>query len=143
MLKCYSLQYNVFIKRISFYKKIKWCCYAHAGCFGVFATVKVSWCETLWNSSLNNTQQFFSYIMARTSLFSMRWWCGSLCTWPTRLIFTVEQSTDRHVVPLGHIFLIPSQPVWFDPIRARTYDLLHPRWRKPPTRRKSLANLIT
>jgi len=25
-------------------------------------------------------QQLFSYIMARTSYFSMRWWWGSLCT---------------------------------------------------------------
>jgi hypothetical protein len=32
------------------------------------------------------TQQFFSYIMARTSSFSMRWWWGSLCTRPTRLV---------------------------------------------------------
>ena len=53
---------------------------------------------------------------------------------------------DRHVAPLGHIILIPSQPffalisslmlraqrksnkyqfysLWFDPIRARTHDL--------------------
>jgi len=29
------------------------------------------------------TQQFFSYIMARTSSFSMRWWGGPLCTRPT------------------------------------------------------------
>jgi len=31
------------------------------------------------------TQQFFSYIMARTSQFSMRWWCGHLCTRTTHL----------------------------------------------------------
>jgi hypothetical protein len=48
-----------------------------------------------------------------------------------------QQSTSRHVAPLGHIILIPNQPVfvfllnaaclahclWFDPIMARTHDL--------------------
>ena len=33
---------------------------------------------------LTPIQQFFSYIMARTSRFSMRWWWGPLCTRPTR-----------------------------------------------------------
>jgi len=28
---------------------------------------------------------FFSYIMARTSYFSMKWWWGTLCTRPTHL----------------------------------------------------------
>jgi hypothetical protein len=32
---------------------------------------------------LTSTKQFFSYIMARTSSFSMRWWWGLLCTRPT------------------------------------------------------------
>jgi hypothetical protein len=32
------------------------------------------------------TQQFFSYIMARTNLFSMKWWWGPLCTRPTCLV---------------------------------------------------------
>jgi len=32
-----------------------------------------------------NSAIFFSYFMAKTSKFSMRWWWGSLCTWPTRL----------------------------------------------------------
>jgi len=32
------------------------------------------------------TQQFFSYIIARTSQISMRWWWGLLCTRPTRLV---------------------------------------------------------
>jgi len=32
------------------------------------------------------TQQFFSYIMVRTSWFSMRWWWwGPLCTRPRHL----------------------------------------------------------
>ena len=33
----------------------------------------------------NSTQQFFSYIMARTSQFSMRW-CSPPCTRPTRWV---------------------------------------------------------
>jgi len=35
------------------------------------------------------TQQFFSYIIATTSYFSMRWWWGSLCTRPTLLLSVV------------------------------------------------------
>jgi len=31
-------------------------------------------------------QQFFSYIMARTSQFSMRWWWGPLCSRPTHWV---------------------------------------------------------
>ena len=69
---------------------------------------------------LTPTQQFFSYILARTSLFSMRWWWAPLCTRPTHLVgFLVvsasslkQQSTDRHVATLGHIILISSQPVF-------------------------------
>jgi hypothetical protein len=49
-------------------------------------------CPPYWNDwliycCLLSTQQFFSYIMARTSSFSMRWWWwSSLCTRPTRLV---------------------------------------------------------
>jgi len=32
------------------------------------------------------TQQFFSYIMARTCYFSMKWWWGPVCTRPTHLL---------------------------------------------------------
>jgi len=35
---------------------------------------------------LTTSQQFCSYIMARTSYFSMRWCWGSLCTRPTRWV---------------------------------------------------------
>jgi len=55
------------------------------------------------------SEQFFSYIMMRTScisLYTLSW------------IFIVlnynllkQQSASRHVVPLGHIILILSQPV--------------------------------
>jgi hypothetical protein len=32
------------------------------------------------------TQHLFSYIMAKTSKFSMRWWWGPLCSRPTRCV---------------------------------------------------------
>jgi len=35
---------------------------------------------------LSPTQQFFSYIMVRTSSILMRWWWGPLCSKPTRWI---------------------------------------------------------
>jgi len=31
-------------------------------------------------------QQFFSYIMGRTSKFSKKWWGGPLCSRPTRWV---------------------------------------------------------
>jgi hypothetical protein len=42
----------------------------------------------------------------------MKWWPGSLCTWPTRLVFIVlkQQSACRHVVLLRHI--TPSFRTW-------------------------------
>ena len=40
--------------------------------------------------------------------FSMKWWWGPLCTRPT--------AADRQVALLGHIILIPSQPVFALPI---------------------------
>jgi hypothetical protein len=44
--------------------------------------------ERVIDCCLTPIQQFFSYmyIMARTSLFSMRWWWGPLCTRPTRWV---------------------------------------------------------
>ena len=47
----------------------------------------------------------------------MRCWWGPLCSRPRRLVFfhsassLKQQSPGRHVAPLGHIILIPSQPV--------------------------------
>ena len=51
-------------------------------------------------------QQFFSFIMVRTSLLSMGWWWGPLCTNMLNWIFIVlsslkQQSACRHVAPLG------------------------------------------
>jgi len=55
---------------------------------------------------------------------------------------SLQQTAGRHVAPLGHIILIPSQPVfalspicnkyqfyslWFDPTGALAHDLPHLR----------------
>ena len=67
---------------------------------------------------LTPIQQFVSYIMARTSSFSMWWWWGPLCTRPVRWVWFYsasllnQQSAGRHVAPLWHIILIPSHPVF-------------------------------
>jgi hypothetical protein len=44
------------------------------------------WENVTLTSCLTPTQQFFSYIMARTNQFSMRWWWGPLCTNPTHFV---------------------------------------------------------
>ena len=54
------------------------------------------------------TQQFLRCIMARTSFFQSDYDELPLYTRPT----LKQQSVDRHVDPLGHIILIPSQPVF-------------------------------
>jgi hypothetical protein len=57
------------------------------------------WVVSEWVSEcLTPTQQFFSYIMARTGF----WWDSSL----------KQQSAGRHVAPPGHIIPIPSQPIF-------------------------------
>jgi len=69
---------------------------------------------------LTPNKQSFSYIMTRTSKFSMRLWWGPLCTRPTRLfnswILIVladwNNSGYRRVAPLWHIILIPSKLVF-------------------------------
>jgi len=82
-----------------------------------FASPLHPFLEKSWRVSdccLTPSEQFFSYIMARTTSFSMRWWWDLLCTKPTRLLdfhsarSLKQQSVDRHVAPLGHISLIPS-----------------------------------
>ena len=100
-------------------------------------------------------QLFISYIMARTSFSSIRWWWRSLCTKQHHIwIFIVRthwNSNPRLDIShhSGHVILIPSQTVpcccflvpranrnsskyqfyslWFDPIEVRTHDLLHSR----------------
>ena len=62
----------------------------------------------------------FIYIMARTNWFSIKWWWCPLCTvldQHAELDFysaswLKQRSSDRHVAPLGHIILIPGQPVF-------------------------------
>jgi len=60
---------------------------------------------------LTQTQQFFSYIMARTSQFSTRWWWCPLCTRPTRLVGFFYNPAP----PEGGIlfYLCPSFPRYF------------------------------
>jgi hypothetical protein len=66
------------------------------------------------------TQQIFSYIMARTRYFQ----CDDdevpfvldqhveLDFYSASSLKQVQQSAGRHVAPLRHIILIPSQPVY-------------------------------
>ena len=60
----------------------------------------------------------FSYIRARTSYFPMKWWWRPLCAGTKRLIGSFsasslkQQSTGRHVAPLGHLILIPIRTVF-------------------------------
>ena len=67
---------------------------------------------------LTPIQQYFSYIMATTSSFSMRWWWGPLCSRQTRWVgfysasSLKQNSTGRHIALLRHIILVPSQPVF-------------------------------
>ena len=46
----------------------------------------VFWLEWVSDYCLKSIQQFFSYIMVRTSQFSVRRWWGPLCTRPTRWV---------------------------------------------------------
>ena len=43
-------------------------------------------CEWVIDCCLAPIQQFFSYIMARTSYLSMRWWSDPLCSRPTHWV---------------------------------------------------------
>ena len=48
----------------------------------------------------------------------MKWWWGTLCIRPACLAGCYsarslkEKSVGRHVAPLGHVILIPNQPVF-------------------------------
>ena len=72
------------------------------------------------DSCLTQIQQFFSYIMARTSYFSkLQWDCDEVrfvLDQHAELDFyransLKQQSADGYVAPLGHIILIQTQPV--------------------------------
>jgi len=69
---------------------------------------------TLSDCCLMPSEQYFSYTVARTSCLLMKWY--RLCTRPTHLGFNSASSLKQHsagihVVPLGHIILIPGVPV--------------------------------
>ena len=105
----------------------------------------------------------FSYIMVRTSYILMRWWWHDdevhfVLDQHAELDFysassLKQQSAGRHVAPLVHIILIPSQPVfpftslccvlcgeatntnfslWCDLTGAQTHDLQHSRQARYP-----------
>jgi hypothetical protein len=63
-------------------------------------------------------QQFFNYIMARTSYFlwdvdEVRFVLDQYAELDFYSASSLkQQSAGRHVAPLGHIILIPSQPVF-------------------------------
>jgi len=74
-------------------------------------------------------EQFFSYIMGRSYI---QWNDDDVCfvLVPTRLVgfynatSPKQHSTSRHVAPLEHIILIPSQPFFsFSPFKYQFYSL--------------------
>jgi hypothetical protein len=100
---------------------------------------------------LTPTQRLFSYIMARTSYFSMRWWWGPLCTRSTGLdkfcIVLVHWNNSPRIDMSPYsdtlcwfranqslLFLLKDaclakkqkyefHSIWFEPIENRTNDL--------------------
>ena len=89
----------------------------------------VNWCDVInfWVSDccLMPIQQFFSYIMARTSWFSMRWWWGLLCTRPTVLagFLSFYLLFLLNAACLAEKQQYQFYSLWFNPIRTRTHDL--------------------
>ena len=63
-------------------------------------------------------EQFFAAISCLEQVLIMRWWCQILIR-PTRSVSFCsasslkQHSTSRHVAPVGHIILNPSQPVFY------------------------------
>jgi len=99
--------------------------------------------EWVSDCCLMPNEQIFRYIMARTSY--IRWEDDAVSLVTCLVASPKQQSVCRHVAPLRHIYIIPSQPifaltpkccvlseavvntkfysVWFDPTGARTHDL--------------------
>jgi len=84
---------------------------------------------------LTPNEQFFSYIMARTSYFLMRWrWWGPLCTHDTNtlswiFIVLAHWNNSPRVDMSLHSdtlfwFWYQFYSLWFDPTGAQTHDLL-------------------
>jgi len=69
--------------------------------------------EWLINWCLASSEQFFSNIMMRTNYISIRWWWFLLCTsWIFYSASSLnQQSAGRHITPLTHIILKPSEPI--------------------------------
>jgi hypothetical protein len=109
---------------------------------------------------LTPVQQFFSYIMARTSSLSTRWW-GPLCT--NTPIWICIVLCGRHVAPLNTLFR--SEPtslcfnslmlrvwlrsdkyqfysLWFDTTGSRTHDLPHSKQAYLPLLHRWSSDLI-
>jgi hypothetical protein len=58
----------------------------HITCILIFNWPPSNLSDWVIDCCLAPTYQFFGSVMARTSKFSMRWWWGSLCFKPTRLV---------------------------------------------------------
>jgi hypothetical protein len=108
--------------------------------------------EWLSDCCLIPTRQFFSYIIGRTSKFSMRWWWGPLCTRPTCLVrffivlahwnnsSRIDMSlhwktlswfrANQSLLILLNVACNTYQfcSLWFDLIWTWTHDLPHLRW---------------
>jgi hypothetical protein len=77
-------------------------------------TILQSMSEWVSDCCLMPIQQYFSYIMARTSEWC--WWCFDLYQNAELDFYSAsslkQQSANRHVAPLRHIILIPSRLVF-------------------------------
>ena len=94
---------------------------------------------------LESTQQFFSYIMVRTSYLSMEWWWGPLCTRPICL-FSIVLACLNNSLRIASFRHPDSEPtnlwsfslilhtkqrsnkyqfhsLWLDPIGTQTHNL--------------------
>jgi hypothetical protein len=74
-------------------------------------------CEWVGSYGLIPNEQFFNYFMTRAKYI---WWDDDMRFLPDQRVWLdfysvsslQQQSADRHVATLGHIILIPSQPIF-------------------------------